>query len=134
MQSTKPARIIFLLSMLLSAMALLAVVVTVPYFGKATATRGLAVYLLVYTLLPMVTVWLLWLRPRFGLGLSLIWAALLSVRAIGGSSAMMLGAPLSLGIPVGDFSEGTGWLIDPLFIGISSISAVALVQLRKRAR
>ncbi|WP_394202692.1 hypothetical protein [Shewanella waksmanii] len=115
-------------SLLLFSTAIIAVLIVVAHLAHAAFTFEIFVYLFTFMLLPLFMLGMLATGRRLGLWMSLFWSLLLCVRGIGQNAFWVLGAPISLGIPVGDFSLGGGWLVDPLFIMLALLSCWGLYR------
>jgi len=69
-------------------------------------------YLLVFVIIPMYGAYGVWTKSKKVLLLALLLFSLQSIRGIGGDLWFPYSPPISLGIPVGGFTDGKGYLID----------------------
>lgn len=87
------------------------------------------IYAIVYILLPLVGVLAVYKKSSIGLGLQFILFICISIRIPNLIPNSLLAAPISIGLPIGDFSNGSGVLIDLFAIMVAILIAVAIHQL-----
>lgn len=89
------------------------------------------VYLGVYTLLPAIGAYSTYKRLQLGILLALLGFLFISVRAGALPFTFPIFAPLSLSITYGDFTNGSGGLVDLFAIIVSLLLITLLRQFRR---
>jgi hypothetical protein len=84
-------------------------------------------YIFIFIVIPAYGAYGLWKRSLCGVFVSLVFSLSQSVKLIGGSNWLPFNPPLSLGISMGSFENGSGYFIDFLAITMA-IFLISLLQ------
>jgi hypothetical protein len=99
-------------SFILTVYFLLGISVVVSSEFETTAALNLLSYICLYIIVPIYGAYGIWKQNLSSIVVSLLFFASHSVRVIGGASWFPYPPPFSLGIPLGSFSDGQGYLFD----------------------
>ena len=120
-----------LASVVLSLFALIGVGVCL-YFDFESSLSGIASVLL-FVLVPIYGAYGTWNKNALGIFLSLIMFMFLSIRKVSVDSLLPHIAPISISFPIGDFSNGDGYLVNyfAIFMAIFLAWLLKVVITRK---
>ncbi len=82
-------------------------------------------YAFLYIVIPAYGAFGVWKHNQSSVFISLLFFSSQSIRTVGGDNWFIYGAPFSLGMTFGDFSDGQGYLVD--FFAISMAVLLALL-------
>lgn len=103
-----------------------AVGLAIVLFSDWPETIAQLQYLLIYVVAPWFGAFALLKRSRIGLGLTLLVFSFISVRIANLASSFPIVAPVSMSITFGDFTKGTGGLIDFFAIMVTILIALSI--------
>jgi len=94
------------------ASSILALYSLIGFIGTLYAELGLLMGVLFYGLIPAYGAYGTWLSSRIAIVISLLFFTSQCIRSIGTDSLLSNFTPITISFPVGDFSNGQGYLID----------------------
>ena len=81
-------------------------------FAEFESNLIVLICVVLYVIIPVYGAYGIWVKSRNGIFVSLLFFVMQSVRSIGTDSLIPNIAPISISVPLGNFSNGQGYLID----------------------
>ncbi|NQZ22697.1 MAG: hypothetical protein HRT53_11635 [Colwellia sp.] len=111
-------------SSILAVYAIIALGVFIFSGFEHKAVINLFSYAFLYIVIPAYGAFGIWKHKQRSVFISLLFFVSQSIRTIGGDNWFIYGAPFSLGMAFGDFSDGQGYLVDYFAISMAVFLAL----------
>lgn len=101
-----------LASSIFALISILALGITLDSEPENKAIIGVFSYMFIFIIIPAYGAYGLWKRSLVGILVSLAFSISQSVKLIGNANWLPFNPPLSLGISIGNFENGSGYFVD----------------------